>query len=198
VVREAIARLKADGLIETRQGSGAFVVEAPKAINLRFWKGAGPELSELRDIFELRVMVESAVAALAAQRRKAADLKAMAGHLAAMDEAIQSGATAPRLTTTFTSPWPAPRTTPTSAGSSNSSADISPIRANWPGTACVASWPIPRRPSASTGTVRGDHARRCRGRAPLRPGAPARHRRPPGDQAGPRPDPRPRQAARRR
>ena len=40
VVREAIARLKADGLIETRQGSGAFVVEAPKAINLRFWKGA--------------------------------------------------------------------------------------------------------------------------------------------------------------
>ena len=92
VVREAIARLKADGLIETRQGSGAFVVDAPKAINLRFWKGAGPELSELRDIFELRVMVESAVAALAAQRRKAADLKAMAGHLAAMDEAILSGA----------------------------------------------------------------------------------------------------------
>jgi GntR family transcriptional repressor for pyruvate dehydrogenase complex len=33
-------------------------------------------------------MVESAVAALAAQRRKTADLKAMAGHLAAMDEAI--------------------------------------------------------------------------------------------------------------
>jgi len=92
VVREAIARLKADGLIETRQGSGAFVVDAPKAINLRFWKGAGPELSELRDIFELRVMVESAVAALAAQRRKTADLKAMAGHLAAMDAAIQSGA----------------------------------------------------------------------------------------------------------
>ncbi len=91
VVREAIARLKADGLIETRQGSGAFVVEAPKAINLRFWKGAGPELGELRDIFELRVMVESAVAALAAQRRKATDLRAMAAHLAAMDEAIASG-----------------------------------------------------------------------------------------------------------
>ena len=91
VVREAIARLQADGLIETRQGSGAFVVDAPKAINLRFWKGAGPELSELRDIFELRVMVESAVAALAAQRRKAADLKAMASHLDAMEEAIETG-----------------------------------------------------------------------------------------------------------
>ncbi len=90
VVREAIARLKADGLIETRQGSGAFVVDAPKTINLRFWQGAGPELSELRDIFELRVMVESSVAALAAQRRKATDLRAMAEHLAAMDLAIRS------------------------------------------------------------------------------------------------------------
>jgi GntR family transcriptional repressor for pyruvate dehydrogenase complex len=90
VVREAIARLKADGLIETRQGSGAFVVEAPKPINLRFWKGAGPDLSELHDIFELRVMVESAVAALAAQRRKSADLKAMALHLEAMETAIRT------------------------------------------------------------------------------------------------------------
>lgn len=91
VVREAIARLKADGLIETRQGSGAFVVDAPKAINLRFWQGAGPELSELRDIFELRVMVESAVAALAAQRRRNSDLREMAAHLADMDAAITEG-----------------------------------------------------------------------------------------------------------
>lgn len=92
VVREAIARLKADGLIETRQGSGAFVIEAPKSINLRFWKGAGPELNELRDIFELRAMVEGAVAELAAQRRKPGDLKTMAAHLDAMDEAIAGGA----------------------------------------------------------------------------------------------------------
>jgi GntR family transcriptional repressor for pyruvate dehydrogenase complex len=91
VVREAIARLKADGQIETRQGSGAFVAVAPKAINLRFWQGAGPELSELREIFELRAMVEGAVAGLAAQRRKSADLKAMAQHLESMDLAIASG-----------------------------------------------------------------------------------------------------------
>ena len=91
VVREAIARLKADGLIETRQGSGAFVVEVPKTINLRFWQGAGPELDELRDIFELRAMVEGAVAELAAQRRDAGDLQAMAGHLQAMDLAMSNG-----------------------------------------------------------------------------------------------------------
>lgn len=91
VVREAVARLKADGLIESRQGSGAFVVEAPKTINLRFWQGAGPELVELRDIFELRAMVESAVAELAAQRRSKKDLKAMAKQLQAMDDAMASG-----------------------------------------------------------------------------------------------------------
>jgi GntR family transcriptional repressor for pyruvate dehydrogenase complex len=91
VVREAIARLKADGLIETRQGSGAFVVEAPKEINLRFWKGAGPALGELRDIFELRAMVEGAVAELAAQRRDDDDLSAMHEHLRAMDDALKLG-----------------------------------------------------------------------------------------------------------
>ena len=91
VVREAVARLKADGLVETRQGSGAFVVEAPKTINLRFWKGAGPELEELRDIFELRAMVEGAVAELAAQRRSKKDIKAMAGHLQEMDRALAEG-----------------------------------------------------------------------------------------------------------
>jgi GntR family transcriptional repressor for pyruvate dehydrogenase complex len=91
VVREAIARLKADGLIETRQGSGAFVVETPKTINLRLWQGAGPELDELRDIFELRAMVEGAVAELAAQRRDETDLRTMATHLQQMDDALTSG-----------------------------------------------------------------------------------------------------------
>jgi GntR family transcriptional repressor for pyruvate dehydrogenase complex len=91
VVREAIARLKADGLIETRQGSGAFVVDAPKTINLRFWKGVGSEMDELRDIFELRVMVEGAVAELAAQRRNKRDLNAMSRHLREMDEAMAGG-----------------------------------------------------------------------------------------------------------
>lgn len=91
VVREAIARLKADGLIVSRQGSGAFVADSPKSINLRFWQGADPELDELRSIFELRAMVEGAVAELAAQRRDNADLGAMAEHLQAMDDAIANG-----------------------------------------------------------------------------------------------------------
>ena len=91
VIREAIARLKADGLIESRQGSGAYVAAAPKTINLRFWQGEGPELDELRDIFELRAMVEGSVAELAAQRRNQKDLKAMAAQLQEMETALAEG-----------------------------------------------------------------------------------------------------------
>lgn len=91
VVREAIAWLKADGLIETRQGSGTYVAEAPKTINQRFWQGAGPELDELRDVFYLRAMIEGTVAELAAQRRTKKDIKLIAEQLQAMDAALAEG-----------------------------------------------------------------------------------------------------------
>lgn len=91
VVREAVARLKADGLIETRQGSGAFVALAPKSLNFRFWQGDGPALVELRDIFELRAMIEASVAELAARRRIPEDVAIMARHLQAMDDALADG-----------------------------------------------------------------------------------------------------------
>jgi GntR family transcriptional repressor for pyruvate dehydrogenase complex len=58
VVREAVARLKADGRVETRQGAGAFVARVPKCLNFRFWQGDGPAPDELREIFELRAMIE--------------------------------------------------------------------------------------------------------------------------------------------
>lgn len=91
VVREAVARLRADGRIETRQGSGAFVALAPKSLNFRFWQGEGPALVELRDIFELRAMIETSVAELAARRRIPEDVATMARHLQAMDDALADG-----------------------------------------------------------------------------------------------------------
>jgi hypothetical protein len=72
-------------------GVGGLRCRSAEAINLRFWQGAGPELDELRDIFELRAMVEGAVAELAAQRRDDDDLRAMTEHLQAMDDAMESG-----------------------------------------------------------------------------------------------------------
>ncbi|WP_291994599.1 FadR/GntR family transcriptional regulator [Candidatus Accumulibacter sp. ACC003] len=91
VVREAVARLKADGRVETRQGAGAFVALAPKSLNLRFWQGDGPAQAELREIFELRAMVEGSIAELAARRRVPADVVAMQCFLDAMDDALANG-----------------------------------------------------------------------------------------------------------
>lgn len=91
VVREAVARLKADGRVESRQGSGAFVTLAPKSLNFRFWQGDGPALVELRDIFELRAMIETSVAELAARRRIPEDVVAMQRHLQRMDDALRDG-----------------------------------------------------------------------------------------------------------
>lgn len=89
VVREAIARLKADGLIETRQGSGAFVTENPKSLNFRL--SASGE-SALLHIFELRTMVEATVAELAARRRTDADVEVMRQCLDRMEVALSSEA----------------------------------------------------------------------------------------------------------
>jgi GntR family transcriptional regulator, transcriptional repressor for pyruvate dehydrogenase complex len=91
VVREAVARLKADGRVESRQGSGAFVALVPKSLNFRFWQGDGPALVELRDIFELRAMIETSVAELAARRRLPDDVTAMQHHLERMDAALKDG-----------------------------------------------------------------------------------------------------------
>ncbi|MCP5248091.1 MAG: FadR family transcriptional regulator [Candidatus Accumulibacter sp.] len=91
VVREAVARLKADGRVETRQGAGAFVALAPKSLNFRFCQGDAPALVELREIFELRAMVESSIAELAARRRRPADVTTMQCFLLAMDDAVATG-----------------------------------------------------------------------------------------------------------
>lgn len=73
IVREAIALLKADGVLVTRKGSGAYVSETPGG---QVWRVAsapdgGPTLAQL---FELRRVVETACAEMAARRRTEADL----------------------------------------------------------------------------------------------------------------------------
>lgn len=83
IVREAIALLKADGVLITRKGSGAYVSETPGG---QVWRVAsapdgGPTLAQL---FELRRVVEVACAEMAAQRRTDADLQQIREALASM------------------------------------------------------------------------------------------------------------------
>lgn len=89
VVREAISRLKQDGLIETRQGLGAFVSRSGQSSAFRI----GPDVSrkELALIFQLRTTLEVEAAGLAAELRSARQLKSMSEALADMAHAIERG-----------------------------------------------------------------------------------------------------------
>lgn len=83
VVREALSRLKSDGLIASHQGKGVFVEDNAKARPFRL-ATAGESQSSIRHIFELRMAVEMQAASLAAERRTRANLKAMQACLKVM------------------------------------------------------------------------------------------------------------------
>lgn len=76
VIREALSRLKSDGLIASHQGKGVFVEDDARARPFRLATAEDSDRS-LRHIFELRMGVELQAATLAAERRKPSDLRAM-------------------------------------------------------------------------------------------------------------------------
>lgn len=74
VVREAVARLTAQGLTVSRQGSGVYVAENA---DYRAFQITRSELNELADVIkllEMRLGVETEMAGLAAARRTTADI----------------------------------------------------------------------------------------------------------------------------
>lgn len=82
VVREAIAHLRSEGLLESRQGVGVFVAGRGN-VTLKIPPEAAGELSEIIDILELRIGVEVEAAGLAAQRRTDRDLEQILASLEA-------------------------------------------------------------------------------------------------------------------
>ena len=93
VVREAVAALKADRLVVTRQGVGAFVADHVR----RPYRVDFDERSPLRDVLnvmELRTGVEVEAAGLAAERASAAQVKKISERFAAINAAIQKGGNA--------------------------------------------------------------------------------------------------------
>lgn len=72
VVREAIASLRADRLVDTRQGAGVFVLEPPQAMvpaALSLQNIDPARVSSMIEVLELRTAVEVESAGLAALRR---------------------------------------------------------------------------------------------------------------------------------
>lgn len=72
VVREAIATLVADGLVETRQGAGVFVIERPAMAFSSITHEIGNKISHALNVLEVRMGLEIESAGLAALRRSAA------------------------------------------------------------------------------------------------------------------------------
>ncbi|WP_201662339.1 FCD domain-containing protein [Rhizobium setariae] len=75
VIREAISRLQTDGLVIAKQGSGIYVAD-PMEVTRSFRLGLedSEQKTSIREVYELRVGVESEAAALAAIRRTKTDL----------------------------------------------------------------------------------------------------------------------------
>ncbi len=91
VVREAISRLQAAGLADTRHGVGTFVVGLGAATTFRIAPEQLGTLDDVLAVLELRIAVETESAALAAQRRTEANLQAMRHALRAFQDAVERG-----------------------------------------------------------------------------------------------------------
>ncbi|PLZ00762.1 GntR family transcriptional regulator [Burkholderia sp. WAC0059] len=91
VVREAISRLKSEGLVETRQGSGTVVLDPKASQVFRLARNdQSPAVGVVRMI-ELRRGIEAEMAVLAAERRNATQMSAIRRALKAIDRAVQAG-----------------------------------------------------------------------------------------------------------
>jgi GntR family transcriptional regulator, transcriptional repressor for pyruvate dehydrogenase complex len=77
VVREAISRLKSDGLVESRQGSGVSVIPASLRTSFKL-HGTSLEKKQVVELLELRQPLEMASARLAAMRHTPQELAEIA------------------------------------------------------------------------------------------------------------------------
>lgn len=91
VLREAVARLKAEGYVASKQGRGLIVTLNRTPSVLKIHAAEAGDSKEALAIVELRHGIEIIAASLAAQRRTAEDLKMMHEAVDQMRRAIRSG-----------------------------------------------------------------------------------------------------------
>jgi GntR family transcriptional regulator, transcriptional repressor for pyruvate dehydrogenase complex len=91
VVREAISRLQAAGLVETRHGVGTFVVGLGEGSAFRISPEQLGTLQDVIAVLELRIAVETECAALAAGRRTAENIDALRHALKSFISAVEEG-----------------------------------------------------------------------------------------------------------
>ena len=91
VVREAVAALRAEGLVTTRQGSGAFVAADASRVPFRIDPDGLSSIGDVLEVMELRLAIEVEAAALAAERITPERLRPIARALRAIEAAIRRG-----------------------------------------------------------------------------------------------------------
>jgi GntR family transcriptional repressor for pyruvate dehydrogenase complex len=91
VVREAVAALRAEGLVITRQGVGAFVAENPGEGVFRLTPAEAEGLQQVIQVLELRLALEVEAAGLAAERRDEGGLVAIRAAERAFEAALAAG-----------------------------------------------------------------------------------------------------------
>ncbi|EPJ91055.1 MULTISPECIES: FadR/GntR family transcriptional regulator [Pseudomonas] len=85
VVREAISRLQASGLVETRHGIGTFVRDIPSASGFYIDPDSIVTLHDVLAVLELRISLEVEAAGLACSRRTDQQLQLMRDSLDALN-----------------------------------------------------------------------------------------------------------------
>lgn len=87
VIREAVSRLKSEGLVESRQGVGVFVRDRSLDTPFRIDPNVVESMRSVMQIVELRRGLEAEMAALAAERRSPQQLEEIRKRLAAVNTA---------------------------------------------------------------------------------------------------------------
>lgn len=91
VVREAVTRLAADGLVTPRQGAGIFVNDSAQSSVATLIADLGDKVSMVLNVLEVRMAVEIEAAALAAQRRSSSQEGALLEAFNAFEGAMRDG-----------------------------------------------------------------------------------------------------------
>jgi DNA-binding FadR family transcriptional regulator len=91
VIREAVSRLKAEGLIDTRQGRGAFVRSDRLDVPFRIDFNSENLLGSLLHIIELRRGLDAEIAFLAATRRRRDQMASIRRAMADIERASKAG-----------------------------------------------------------------------------------------------------------
>jgi DNA-binding FadR family transcriptional regulator len=91
VVREAVSALRAEGLVITRQGVGAFVADPSQRGQIRIDPAEMQSLTDVLQVIELRIAIESEAAGLAAERRDKATMARIDLATTAFANAVDAG-----------------------------------------------------------------------------------------------------------